>query len=71
MLTRRHITRNHWGTGHTAPDPGTGTAAPHVPGWRAGDYIAPAGEVPLILPPTVVQMDPSDRATWTTAVRWT
>jgi hypothetical protein len=69
MFTRGYIPRNVWGQG-TGGTGGTGAAAPHVPGWRAG-VIVGAGEVPMLLPPRVVMMDPSDRTTWTQPVRWT
>lgn len=67
MFTRAVFPRNSWGPGHGG---GTGTAIPHIPGWRKGAIVG-AGEVPMLLPPPVVMMDPSNRATWTQPVRWT
>lgn len=63
MFTRGRLVRHRWGRA------GIGMGVPHVHGWRNGMVVG-AGAVPLVLPPPVVMMDPSDRRTWTRPVRW-
>lgn len=63
MWTRGSVTRQ-WGTA------GTGREVPQVAGWRQG-IVVRGGVLPVILPPPVPAMDPSDPTTWTVPVRWT
>ncbi len=63
LFTRGVMTRT-WGVS------GTGLEVPPVNGWRGGIMVR-GGEIPVILPPPAVVMDPSDPATWTVPVRWT
>lgn len=67
MLTRAHFGQQHgadWGRA------GIGLHTPPLHGWRSGLMIR-GGAAPIILPPPVVMMDPSDPTTWTTPVRFT
>lgn len=66
MFTRGPIRRT-WGAAQLG---GTGLAVPDDPSWRSGMLIR-SGVLPIILPPPVIMMDPSDKSTWTTPVRFT
>lgn len=67
MLTRAHFGEQHgrhWGTS------GIGLHTPPLHDWRHGIMIR-GGAIPIVLPPPVVMMDPSDPTTWVTPVRFT
>lgn len=67
MLTCGHFGQQYgasWGRA------GIGLHTPPLHGWQCGVMIR-GGAAPIILPPPVVMMDPSDPTTWTTTVRFT
>lgn len=63
MMTRQ-VHRRNWGIS------AAGITVHPPAGWYQG-AIETRGELPLRLPPPVVQMDPSDPTTWRRPVRHT
>jgi hypothetical protein len=60
MWTRGRLRRQH-----------TPAPVPHVAYDSRKGAIRGAGAVPFNLPRPVIAMDPTDKRTWTRAVRWT